>query len=96
MEVARGKHRVGMIETRDSSSAKISVPTERGCCWPPQNDGIGGICHSVGATRSRSKPVRTICSVIVPETTATEESPDAGWQEKQQSVIGLKVNPEYK
>jgi len=29
-------------ETKDSSSAGNSVPTDKHYCWPPQNDSIGG------------------------------------------------------
>jgi len=40
---------------------------------------------------SGTKPGKTIVSDMQPKTMATEESPDAGWQEKPCSVIGLKA-----
>jgi hypothetical protein len=52
---------------------RILVPTPKRWGWPPQNDNQM-ICHSEGATRSKSKPKKIKFKGDVPKATATEES----------------------
>jgi hypothetical protein len=59
---------------KDSSSAGNLVPNDRQYFWPPQNDSVGGICHSEGATRSGLLAEKKIFADWQIKTTATEES----------------------
>jgi hypothetical protein len=63
-----------MVETGDSSSANGCVPNSKFRYRPPQNDSIGGICHSEGATRSGLLAEKKIFSNMLIKTPATKES----------------------
>lgn len=54
--------------------------------------GPGAVCHSEGATHSGLMAGKKILPNILLETPATEESPYAGWKEKQLSVIGYRLS----
>ncbi|MCU0613713.1 MAG: hypothetical protein MUD09_01380 [Desulfobacterales bacterium] len=54
--------------------------------------GPGAICHSDEATQSGLMSGKKISPNMLLETPATEESPDAVWQEKQLSVIGYRLS----
>ncbi len=63
-----------IVETGDSSSAKGCMPNTKFRYRPPQNDIVGGICHSEGATRSGLLAEKKIFSNRLIATPATEES----------------------
>jgi hypothetical protein len=59
---------------KDSSSAENLVLNARQYCRPPQNDSVGGICHSEGATRCGLLAEKKYFSNMLIATPVTEES----------------------